>query len=1297
MKAGYYRFPTIHDDTIVFVSEDDLWSVPWTGGVARRLTSNLGQVTHPMLSPDGERLAFTGREEGAPEVYVMPAEGGAARRLTFLGSNCRVLGWNQAGTHILFSSSYGQISYGAMVIYQIAADSKNGEIEPFPFGPARSIAMGPTGQVVLGRNTGDPARWKRYRGGTAGHLWVRQKPGKNDIGTFERLLPDLRGNIDSPMWLKVNKRNRIFFISDHEGYGNLYSCTPKGKQLRRHTDHEEFFVRNASTDGHHIVYHAGADLYVYDPHQDQESVVPVGYLSPRIQRNRKFVSAVGNLNSASLHPSGKAVTAVTRGKPFTFYHTDGPAFQHGRRDGVRYRLPVWFNDSERLLLISDELGEETLEIHSMSLDEETVVFEGLNIGRPVNMKMSPKADKLAIANHRHELVLVDFSGMREQAKDEPSSDMKESSVEAQETEESDGNPIGSDPSKGDSSTPDSTQNGEPRFVPTVTIIDHSQYRRIAGFDWSPDGNWIAYGHGTTLQTTAIRLYRLPNPEADDEALQKGEIFTITEPVLYDFGPSFDPDGKYLYFLSAREFNPVYDGLHLELSFPWGMRPYLITLQKDVPNPFIPRPDIDDDETGADEDSGDESDDDDNDDDDADEKDDDLPTDEDGEDVDEDDADDEEDGADDEDNSTDGIESADAHSSSTTVPKDGDDKNEKEPDKNSKSDTNKADTPKMTIDIEGIEHRILAFPVPDGRYGQIGGVQGKAVFTVYPVSGVLSTPHRWDDDDNRGGVLRAYDFKEYRTEFLADRVGSFKLSRNRKKLLYYSGGRIRVITAGEKAPSASGSPRKSGWINMSRIRVSVDPPSEWQQMLREAWRLQRDHFWSEDMSGIDWIAVYERYSPLIERVSTRAELSDLIWEMQGELGTSHAYEFGGEYRFYPYYFQGHLGATFTWNEDEQGYEMGEPIVGDPWDPDATSPLSAPGIDLKAGDILVAINGQRLDAENSPAQLLVNYAWTEVLLTFKARPEQVDEDTQTAQKAQEQSEDSNNSAKVTKGRADPIGGSASKEQPLNGYRSYSVKTLYNETPARYRAWVEANRRQVHEATGGRVGYVHIPDMGAYGYAEFHRGYLAETDRDGLIVDVRYNGGGHVSQLILEKLARRRIGFDATRWGGTVPYPSNSVAGPMVALTNELAGSDGDIFCHSFKLMKLGPLIGKRTWGGVIGIWPKQYLLDGTITTQPEYAYWFEDVGWGVENYGTDPDIEVEYTPQDYAANHDPQLTRAIEEALKLLNETRILKPDLDGRPNLSVPRLPRRSSRKNGSKESAENKKKSNKSARKSKKP
>jgi tricorn protease len=350
-------------------------------------------------------------------------------------------------------------------------------------------------------------------------------------------------------------------------------------------------------------------------------------------------------------------------------------------------------------------------------------------------------------------------------------------------------------------------------------------------------------------------------------------------------------------------------------------------------------------------------------------------------------------------------------------------------------------------------------------------------------------------------------------------------------------------------------------------------------------------------------------------------------MQGELGTSHAYELGGDYRPAPAYVLGHLAADLAYDREAGTWRFAHIVPGDSWDPEATSPLNGPGVRVVPGDRLLAVNGRPVHAEVTPASLLVNQAGLAVELTVA---------------------------------------SADGEDR----RNVVVTALRDERGARYREWVAANRARVHEATGGRVGYVHVPDMSARGYAEFHRSYLAEVEREALVVDVRFNGGGHVSQLVLEKLARRRIGYDISRWGRPEPYPAHSPGGPLVAVTNEHAGSDGDIFTHCFKLLGLGPVVGKRTWGGVVGIAPHHMLVDGSLTTQPEYAFWFCDVGWGVENYGTDPDVEVDIAPQDHVAGADPQLDKAIALALAALKRHRPLRADVDRRPRLELPELPPR---------------------------
>jgi tricorn protease len=293
------------------------------------------------------------------------------------------------------------------------------------------------------------------------------------------------------------------------------------------------------------------------------------------------------------------------------------------------------------------------------------------------------------------------------------------------------------------------------------------------------------------------------------------------------------------------------------------------------------------------------------------------------------------------------------------------------------------------------------------------------------------------------------------------------------------------------------------------------------------------------------------------------------------------------------------------------------------------LNAVGVEARAGETVLSINGRDVDRETPPQALLVHQAGSKAEIVLAA----------------------------------PDGASR---------RTVLVTLLKDEVPARYREWVENNRRWVHAQSGGRVGYLHLPDMQSAGFSEFHRYFIGECDRDALIVDVRYNRGGHVSQLLLEKLARRRIGYDLQRWGKPMPYPGESPAGPLVALTNEHAGSDGDIFSHCFKLMKIGPLVGKRTWGGVIGIWPRHGLVDGTETTQPEFSFWFVDVGWAVENYGTDPDVDVDNAPQDARAGRDRQLETALAVALERLAASPPVVPGFDGRPVLAPRPLAARAS-------------------------
>jgi tricorn protease len=1112
MTSGYYRFPTLQYNTVVFTCEDDLWSVPTGGGEARRLTSGLGEASRPCLSPDGKWLAFAGREDGQTEIYLMQSRSGQPQRLTYLGGSiCYPVGWNAEGK-IVFATNARQFHPAAVHLYTLAP--QGGQPERINLGPARAISFGPAGGRVIGRNTGDPARWKRYRGGTAGTLWIDPQ----DSGEFKPLI-QLKGNLASPMWLG----KRIYFLSDHEGVGNLYSCLPDGSSLLRHTHHSAYYARNASSDGNRIVYHAGADLYLFDPASGDSTKIPVKFHSPQTQRSRKFADAARYLESYNLHPKGQALALTARGKLFAMANWEGAVLQLGspqdeHGNSIRYRLPVWLADGKRGLAVSDDGGEERFVLFSADGLAKAEVLPPLDAGRVVSIVANPKKDLAAFSNHRNELMVLDLA-----------------------TRE-------------------------------LKTLDRGRNGPLHGFAWSPDGEWLAYSVNITLQTTVLKLWQASN----------GAITQLTQPVLHDVAPAFDPQGRYLYFLSYRTFDPVYDNLQFDLNFPRGVKPYAILLQKDGFSPFTPQPRLGEEKKeekpqspkpAAAEDPA--------------------------------------------------MEEASAAAPSTA----GDGEKPAaapEPEK-------KPEKP-IQIDLEGIQHRIVAFPVEEGRYGRVLGIQGnKVLYSTYPVEGALSQEF-FNHEPEAKGALWVYHFEDQKAEILFRAITDFNVSQDGNFIVYSSGYKLRVVKAGEKPEDNNGKTRKTGWIDLGRVRLAISPGAEWRQMFREAWRLQRDHFWTPDMSKIDWLAVHDRYLPLVDRVSSRSEFSDLMWEMQGELGTSHCYEFGGDYRPQPVYPLGSLAASYAYDEASGGWRITAIARGDAWDPKRDSPLNTPGANIQSGDVILAINGQPLSASFSPEMALVNQAETEVTLTLAA--------------------------------AEP----AAEAEAAPAPRNVTVKTIGNEFPVRYRQWVEANRAKVHAASDGKIGYVHIPDMGAAGYAEFHRYFLAEVDREGLIVDVRYNGGGHVSPLILQKLARKRIGYDTTRWGlDPQPYPPESVLGPIVALTNEQAGSDGDIFSHGFKMMKLGPLLGKRTWGGVIGIWPRHALVDGTITTQPEFSFWFQDVGWGVENYGTDPDIEVENLPQDYARGVDVQLERAIVEAQKLLTANPPRQPEFNDKPDLSLPRL------------------------------
>jgi tricorn protease len=512
------------------------------------------------------------------------------------------------------------------------------------------------------------------------------------------------------------------------------------------------------------------------------------------------------------------------------------------------------------------------------------------------------------------------------------------------------------------------------------------------------------------------------------------------------------------------------------------------------------------------------------------------------------------------------------------------------------------TPTTRIDLDGLADRIVPFPVEAARYSNLRAAKDGVLWLRHPVRGVLGASRATPDAPDPHTELERYDLAQQHLEHLAADADHFEVSGDGKRVLLWTDGLLKVVPSDRRA-SADADSDSNITVDLARVRRLIDPAAEWRQMFDETGRIMRDNFWRADMNGVDWDAVLDRYRPLLDRVATHDDLVDLLWEVHGELGTSHAYVMppGGHGHGDR---QGLLGADLSRHEDGT-WRVDRILPAETSDPEARSPLAAPGVAIRPGDAIVAVAGQPVDPVTGPGPLLVGTAGHPVELTVS-----------------------------------PSGG---------GEPRYAVVVpLADEEPLRYHAWVADRRAHVHRASGGRLGYLHVPDMQAPGWAQIHRDLRVEVAREGLVVDVRENRGGHTSQLVVEKLARRIVGWAVPRGMRPYSYPQDAPRGPVVAVANEFSGSDGDIVNAAVKALGLGPVVGVRTWGGVVGIDSRYRLVDGTLITQPKYAFWLEGQEWGVENHGVDPDVEVVQRPQDWAAGRDPQLDEAIRLALEALEQ-------------------------------------------------
>ena len=448
-------------------------------------------------------------------------------------------------------------------------------------------------------------------------------------------------------------------------------------------------------------------------------------------------------------------------------------------------------------------------------------------------------------------------------------------------------------------------------------------------------------------------------------------------------------------------------------------------------------------------------------------------------------------------------------------------------------------------------------------------------------------------------LKIFDIEEREFKAVTE-AGAYALSDDGKKLLVRQGRSFKLFDAKPEAKDPK-------TLSTAEMELDLVPADEWETIFDEVWRRYRDFFYAENMHGYDWAAVRDRYRPWLAHVRHRSDLNYVIGEMIAELNVGHAYISGGDYELPKRPKVALMGADLELDADTGFYRIRRILQGQNEEAEYRAPLTEIGVDAREGDYLLAIDGEEIRAGENPYRLLRYKASRPVELLLNDRPE------------------------------------------TDGARKVVYRPVADESSLRYLAWVEGNAQSVAEATDGKVGYLHIPDMSSDGISEFIKWYYPQMRKDGLVVDVRSNGGGNVSQMLIERLSRKLLG---TRFARTIDdfrtYPNEVFLGHLVCLLNENSASDGDIFAARFKQAGLGPLIGKRSWGGVIGITSHGPLMDGGDIRVPQFATNDLDGSWIIEGHGVDPDIVVENDPESLIAGRDPQLERGIAEVLRMIQE-------------------------------------------------
>jgi tricorn protease len=1064
VDARMLQYPDVSGTHIAFEYAGDIWIVPKEGGLANRVTSAKGEESLPRFSPDGKWIAFDGNYDGNVDIYVVPAMGGLATRVTHQGMTDRMADWFPEGTRILYTSAMESGKQRFNQFYSVPREGGLPQKLPVPYGEFGSLS--PDGKrLAYTPITRTFRTWKRYRGGMAADIWIfdLEKLTAENITNNE-------ANDEFPMW----HGNTIYFLSDRGPAQrfNLWAYDVATKATRQVTQLTDFDIHFPAAGPSDIVFEAGGKLYLFDIATEKTREVKVEVVTDEATLMPRLESAEKLIQNAWPSPDGKRAVFEARGDLFSVPAENGNVIDLTRTSGVAERYPAWSPDGKSVAYWSDRSGEYELVVRDLA------------------------AGGAAAAGAAEPKTLTSYgAGYRYQPYWSPDGKMMafiDKAMDIQVYDRTSGKTVKIDRGK-------FMYQGE---------LDHF------AVSWSPDSRWLAYSRDLDSRHEAVFIYDA----------REGKTRQMTAGFYSDAQPSFDPDGKYLYFLTNRTFRPVYGDMDSTFIYANSTNVAAVPLRADVPSPLAPK----NDEVGE--------------------------------------------------KKEEGAKPGSAGGAEANAPaaKPGEKTEKKE----------EAAKPKdVGIDFEGFESRIVILPPEAGNYDNLQGVAGKVVYHRMPNTG----------SEAKQKPVKFYDLEKREEKTIVADADAFRLSADGKKMLAAKSGVFYVVDVAPEQKLEKKMPT-------SQLEMTVVPREEWRQIFNDVWRFERDFFYDPNMHGVDWNAQRQRYGKLIDDCVTREDVNYVIGELIAELSSSHTYRGGGAVEQAPRRPVGYLGVD--WEVSGGAYRIKKIIRGAPWDSEPRSPLDRPSVKVKEGDFVLAVNGIALDPARDPWAPFEGLAGATVELTVNSQPE------------------------------------------MAGARTVVVETMRDETRLRNLAWIESNRQRVEAATRGRIGYIYVPDTGFDGQNELFRMFLPQMDKEGLIVDERFNNGGQIPDRFIELLNRKPLAFWAVRDGKDWQWPPVANFGPKVMLINGWSGSGGDAFPDFFREAGLGPLIGMRTWGGLIGMSGSPGLIDGGMVTVPTFRMYKPNGQWFAEGHGVDPDIPVVEDPAQLAKGVDTQLERAIKEVLALL---------------------------------------------------